>query len=91
MQTIVNATMTLLDNNQTGVFNVGNTGTYTIAQMAEAFGSTIHGTLQQRELIDRDGIYLVNNVMDLTKLMKFYTPKDAIREIVEYRGLKTHQ
>lgn len=85
-QTIVESVLALIKNNCSGVYNVGNLGTYTICEMAEAFGINVTETIQQEDLIKSQGLYLVNNVMDMSKLIKdtSYIPKDALSEIREY-------
>lgn len=82
-RTIVEAVTSLLENNQSGIFNVANDGAYTIKQLSEAIGYTWSDdqVVHQEELHKSQGLYLVNNVMDLTKLKQFYTPRDAISEI----------
>jgi UDP-glucose 4,6-dehydratase len=85
-QTIVDSTIALLKNCRSGVYNVGNTGTYTIYEMAKAFGCHPLGYMQQAELIESQGLYLVNNVMDMTKLYRHtgFVPNDTLIEIQEY-------
>ena len=60
--------------------------------MAKAFGQTVYGTMQQAELIESQGLHLVNNVMDLSKIERDtgYIAKDALEEIRTYTkwGLK---
>ena len=84
-RTIVEAVTALLENNQSGIFNVANDGAYTIKQLSEAIGYNWRKdqVVKQEELHKSQGLYLVNNVMDLTKLKQFYTPRDAIEEIKE--------
>jgi len=81
--TIVEAVEALLDANQSGVFNVGNTGSYSIWQMADAIGLVGENTcaIGQEQLHQSQGLYLVNNLMDMTKLEKFYQPRDVIEEL----------
>lgn len=91
-RTIVEAVTALLDNNQTGIFNVANDGVYTIKQLSEAIGYKWqpNQVIHQEELHKSQGLYLVNNVMDLTKLKQFYTPRDAIAEIKELNNNLNH-
>lgn len=88
-RTIVEAIAALLKNNQVGVFNVANDGAYTIKQLSEAIGYkwTKEQVVTQDELHKSQGLYLVNNVMDLSKLKQFYIPRDAI---VEFKWCKEH-
>lgn len=90
--TIVGSVEALILNKCVGVYNVGNTGVYTIADMAKAFGQTVYGTMQQAELIESQGLHLVNNVMDLSKIERDtgFIAKDALEEIRTYTkwGLK---
>lgn len=81
-RTIVEAVTALLEADQSGIFNVANDGAYTIKQLSEAIGYkwTDDQVVSQEELHKSQGLFLVNNVMDLTKLKKFYTPRDAIEE-----------
>lgn len=81
LDTIVEATEALLDANQSGVFNVGQTGHYSIAHIANELGLQIDEALRQEDLHKSQGLFLVNNIMDLTKLQQFYQPRDAIVEV----------
>lgn len=88
-RTIAEAVAALLKNKQVGVFNVANDGAYTIKQLSEAIGYkwTKEQVVTQDELHKSQGLYLVNNVMDLSKLKQFYIPRDAI---VEFKWCKEH-
>ena len=88
-RTIVEAVTSLLENNQVGVFNVANDGAYTIKQLSEAIGYKWNKeqVVTQAELHKSQGLYLVNNVLDLSKLKQFYTPRDAIEE---FKWCKEH-
>ena len=79
--TIVEAIESLLENNQSGIFNVAQTGSYTIAEIAEFLGLTINRVLSQDELRKDQGLALVNNIMDLNKLEKFYKPRETLEEV----------
>jgi hypothetical protein len=77
------------------VYNIGNTGNYTIEQLAEAFGmNTEKKHLTQSELISSQGLHLVNNVMSMNKLIKDtgYIPEDAYNVIqkIGKNGLKKY-
>lgn len=81
---IVNSTIELLKRNLNGVYNIGNTGTYTISQLADAFRQPEwYEVMDQHELICSQKLHLVNNVMSLDKLIDDtgYIPKDAFKEI----------
>ena len=78
--TIVEAVEALIANNQEGVFNVANTGTYTMHEIAEALG-LMGGKIKQEELHKSQGLFLVNNVMDTTKLEQFYQPRETLYEL----------
>ena len=83
-EVIVKSTIELLKRNLSGVYNIGNTGTYTISQLANAFRQPKwNETMNQSELIDSQKLHLVNNVMSLDKLIDDtgYIPKDAFEEI----------
>jgi dTDP-4-dehydrorhamnose reductase len=79
--TIVDAVNVLIDNNLSGVFNVANSGTYTIYEMALSLG-LVGDKISQEELHSTQGLFLVNNVMDISKLEKVYTPPDTISELM---------
>lgn len=69
---LIRASITaLLLNNRSGVYNVGHTGTYTIHQMAQHLDLTDETAkpIRQGELIKQQGLHLVNNVMDMSKLI----------------------
>lgn len=78
--TIVESVEALLDATQTGVFNICNTGTYTIYEIAEAIG-LMGDKIKQEDLHTSQGLFLVNNVMDSAKLEEFYIPRNTIEEI----------
>jgi dTDP-4-dehydrorhamnose reductase len=87
--TIVGATKHLLDSNQSGVFNVAQLGSATIARVAFWCGIEIKGINTAEDLRKQEGLYLVNNVMDITKLLKFYQPmniEDTVK--LSYAELK---
>lgn len=80
-ETIVHATIALLKHNQRGIFNIANDGTYTIADIAESLGLNTTNKITQEELHKSQKLYLVNNVMDISKLKQFYIPNNTIKEI----------
>lgn len=81
LDTIVEAVEALVDAKQSGVFNVGQTGRYTIAEMASYLGFEVECELSQEDLHESQGLYLVNNLMDLSKLQQFYQPRDTLQEL----------
>ncbi len=81
--TIVEAIQALLDGDAAGVFNVGQTGHYTIADMARHLGLTVENELTQEDLHITQGLYLVNNLMDLSKIQKYYQPRDTLEELTK--------
>jgi len=78
--TIIEAVQALLDGKATGIFNVGQTGQYTIADMARAIGLTVEKEICEEELHNSERLYLVNNLMHLSKLKKYYTPRNTLVE-----------
>jgi hypothetical protein len=90
--TIVEATQALIDGDASGVFNIGQTGHYTIADMANAIGLKVERELKQEELHESQGLYLVNNLMDLSKLEEYYTPRNTLVELRRcWEILKEHE
>ena len=74
--TIVGATKAILEAEDTGIFNVAQVGSATIAQVAQWCGLPINGVNTADQLREREGLYLVNNVMNIDRLMKYYKPMD---------------
>jgi len=72
---IVEATKELIKQNCSGIFNVACSGYTSMFEIARHLkfekGKTI---ITQDNLRNRDGIYLVNSVMDISKLLQYYTP-----------------
>jgi dTDP-4-dehydrorhamnose reductase len=81
LDTIVEATQALLDEERVGVFNVGQTGAYTNAYMARHLGLDVKSIMKQEDLHKSQGLYLVNNLMDLAKLSEVYEPRDTLVEL----------
>jgi dTDP-4-dehydrorhamnose reductase len=79
--TIVEAVEALVSNNLSGIFNVANRGAYTIYEMALALGFD-GNKITQDELHSSQGLFLVNNVMDISALEEVYTPADTISELI---------
>ena len=85
-KTIVEATIALLEADQVGVFNVANEGIHTIYDIATKMLGKTGEKMSGAELRKSQGLHLVNNVMDLTKLKKFYQPptvEEAIKTCFE--------
>jgi len=74
--TIVGATKALLEADQYGIFNVAQQGSATIAKVASWCGISMVDTITASALREREGLYLVNNVMDISKLLRYYKPSD---------------
>lgn len=81
VQTIVESTQALLENKCVGVFNVSNRGYTNLVDIAKACGIEVVNTLNADELIKQEKLFLVNNVMDTTKLEKYYQPRNILDEI----------
>lgn len=80
-QTIVEATKALLENEQVGVFNVGQEGYLSLMQVANLLG--LDGELiWEHHLHKSEKLFLVNNVMDMSKLKEFYQPRDIEEELL---------
>ena len=84
-QTIVEAVEALLKADVSGIFNVANEGIHTIHDIARMLGKD-GKKMSGAELRESQGLYLVNNVMDLTKLKQYYQPptvEEAIKRCHE--------
>ena len=81
VQTLVESTIALLKNECSGVFNVAQTGVTNLVHIAEAIGLKVDSTISGAQLRDQEGLYLVNNIMDTSKLEQFYKPRPVIDEI----------
>lgn len=78
--TIIEAIEALLINHQSGIFNVAQLGCYSISEIAEYLGLNVKATFTQDQLRKNQGLALVNNIMDLSKLRQFYKPRDTLVE-----------
>jgi dTDP-4-dehydrorhamnose reductase len=81
VQTIVEATRALLINECSGVFNVSQTGVTNLVDIAKAIGLEVVDTITGSQLREQEGLYLVNNIMDTSKLEQYYKPAPVINEI----------
>ena len=80
--TLIEAVEILLFNNQNGIFNVSNMEPISICDAGNLVRNTI-ATISPIEEIRKDsGIHLVNCVMDISKLLKFYVPRNVSIEIL---------
>jgi dTDP-4-dehydrorhamnose reductase len=86
---IVDAIEKLIRENQYGIFNLSCDGSMTIYELAEIIG--LSGIkIKEKDLHDSEHVYLVNNVMDISKVKKFYNPpllKDEFLRCFEKLGL----
>jgi len=86
VELIVDATKILLDNNQTGIFNIAHEGCLTMKELATILH--ISGNeISADALRKREKIYLVNNIMSIHKLKQFYQPSHIISAVKEYNKL----
>lgn len=79
---IVDAVSALLEAEQTGIFNVACEGFASIEEMTGWIGLPSREKITEKELHEKEGLYLVNNTMDITKLQKFYQPPKLKDEII---------
>ncbi len=81
VDTIVDAFEKLIQNEQSGVFNVACDGYASPFEIAEWIG--LKGEkMRAAELWESEGLHLVNNAMNLSKLRQFYQPPDLKDEIM---------
>lgn len=71
---VVEATKALLEAGQTGIYNVAHEGSTTMLGIASWLGLKNLNPSTIEEIREESNIYLVNNVMDISKLKKFYQP-----------------
>ena len=88
-RTIVEATEALFGYNQSGVFNVAQEGYATIEQICQHIGIEKKPTLNGEELRQEQGLYLVNNILDISKLKQFYKPNNVFDEFKQKYFKKT--
>lgn len=82
-RTIVEATLSLLRSNQSGIFNVANSGKismHSIANLLDLPNKNSDITMEQ--LRNEQKLYLVNSTMRLNKLQKFYNPPTVYDELI---------
>jgi len=82
LDTIVDATQSLLNADQSGIFNVACDGVASPLEIGRWMGAYA-SPVTAEELHKSEGLYLVNNIMDLSKLKQFFHPrklKDAVMD-----------
>jgi len=79
--TIVEATTALLNADQCGVFNVAQRGYGTIQQVASCLGIDAKPPMTGEQLQHSQGLALVNNILDISKLEQFYRPRELFHEM----------
>lgn len=70
--TIVEATTALLNAEQCGIFNVAQRGYGTVQQIAKHLGIGAKPPMTGEQLQHSQGLALVNNILDISKLEQFY-------------------
>ena len=85
VETIVEAVIALVGNGCTGVFNVANTGTMTLKDVAELLmpERSPFEEISADDLKEREGLFLVNNIMDISKLEEYYSPRTLENELTD--------
>jgi dTDP-4-dehydrorhamnose reductase len=75
-RTLVDAALTLIDKQATGVFNVCNSGISTMLELAEI----IRDKFDKSKKIEHAQIDSINNVLDIKKLSLYYKPTPIVFE-----------
>jgi len=78
---IVDATTNLLENEQLGTFNVACEDYATTKDLARLVGLD-GGEISEKQLHESERLYLVNNIMDLSRLKEFYLPPNLKEEVI---------
>ncbi len=81
VHTIVEAVKALLDNKKVGIYNVADIGEMSMSDIGHMFDIK-HDIITMKEIRKNNNLYLVNSIMDISKLKETYTPpnlKDEIR------------
>lgn len=81
VQTIVESAIALIDADCSGVFNVAQSGVTNLARIGKFIGLNTEKHMSGEVLRHREGLYLVNNIMDTSKLEKYYTPRPLLSEV----------
>lgn len=79
--TIIESIDALILNNCRGIFNVACDGFITMQRVGEILGLSKPIAVMDQVRLDNK-IYLVNNIMDISKLKKYYTPPNTESEII---------
>lgn len=79
--TIVEATTALLNADQRGVFNVAQRGYGTVQQITNHLGLDAKPPMTGEQLQHSQGLALVNNILDISKLEQFYKPRELFHEM----------
>ena len=82
---LVDAINVLLKENESGIFNVAGEGYATVMDLAEYIGFYGEG-ISEKELHDSEKLYLINNIMDISKLKRFYNPPKLKDEVLRCWG-----
>lgn len=82
-RTIVEACAALIDHGQSGVFNVAQKGYASMQQVCHYLRLPAKPVITGSELQRQQGVALVNNILDITKLERFYKPRDLYSELGE--------
>ena len=84
-KTIVEATESLIEAKQKGIFNVAEEGTTTIWDIADRLSLLKKDSKKIKEALlhKTENLFLVNNTMDISKLKKFYQPPSLFDSIDE--------
>lgn len=73
--------VSLLAARETGVFNVANDGIHTLYEMAGMLGLLRSEKLTREDVWKMQGVHVVNNVMDISKLKNHYKPNSVTVEM----------
>lgn len=79
--TIVEATTALLNNSQSGVFNVAQEGFASIEQICSHLEIPSRPIITSEQLQLEQGVALINNTLDTAKLRQFYMPRHLLDEL----------
>lgn len=87
---VVDAALALISNECSGVFNVACEGTISAREMGSLIGID-KPVITMDQIRKEQGLYLVNNIMDITKLKQFYTPPNIKDEIKRVNALRINE
>jgi len=80
VHTIVNAIPTLLESDCSGIFNISDVGNLSMSDIANEFCIT-HNIIPIKELREKLGLYLVNSIMDTSKISKYFQAPNILDEM----------